>query len=99
VLERLVCYGSLSEGLHVREVLNPHMAAINYSFLEYKYQAVAAGLPGRPGEQIEFIHRSKQRIHRLTKRVARLKAERDALAATPPSLGRRAASRVRRALS
>lgn len=99
VLERLVCYGSLSEGLHVREVLSPHMAAINYSFLEYKYQAVAAGLPGRPGEQIDFIHRSKQRIQRLRKRVARLQAERDALAATQLTLAQRAARRVRRSLS
>ena len=42
VLERLVSYAVLSTGHHVREVMNAELAAINYSYLEYR--AIALGV-------------------------------------------------------
>ncbi|SFC38550.1 rhamnosyltransferase [Nocardioides terrae] len=73
VLERLVCYGALSEGMHVHEVLSTELASLNYGYLEYKYQAVAAGMPGTAREQIDFLHRTQRRLARLRRVNRRLR--------------------------
>lgn len=71
VLERLVSYGCLNEGLHVREVLTPELAGVNYRFLEYKHQAVASHLAGYPGEQIAELARLRRDEVNLRKLRAR----------------------------
>ena len=56
VLERLISYGALNEGYHIREVLTTRFASIYYSFLEYKLQAIAEHFDsGYPAEQIHEL--------------------------------------------
>lgn len=55
VIERMFSYVALGNGYHVRTVMSPEMAAINYSFLEYKYQAVSAYLPAYGIEQVPYL--------------------------------------------
>lgn len=71
VLERLVSYGCLSEGLHVREVLTSELAAVNYRFLEYKHQAIATYLAGYPADQVAELRRLRRDEIKLRKLVAR----------------------------
>ena len=60
VIERLMSYAVLSTGHHVREVMNADLAAVNYSFLEYRAIAIGAELPAYPGQQIKRISKLKQ---------------------------------------
>lgn len=64
VLERLVTYGALDAGLHVREVLTTARAAVDYKFLEYKQQAVGAWLAGYAEEQIDQIASMREQVAR-----------------------------------
>lgn len=76
VLERLMTYSSLSQGLHVREVMSPASAALNYGYLEYKYQSVAAHLPGYPLDQVPFIQRLQRSQQRSQKRAPQRRTDR-----------------------
>lgn len=69
VVERLMSYGSLSAGMHIREVLTSEMAAINYNFLEFKHQAVAAMMPGYPDEQLAWLAESRKLRERARRRA------------------------------
>ncbi len=60
VIERLMTYAVLSSGHHVREVMNADLAAVNYSFLEYRAIAIGAELPAYPGQQLNRIRKLKQ---------------------------------------
>lgn len=74
VLERLLAYCVLSEGYHVREVMTPASAALNYSHLEYKHQALTSLLPGYPLEQaarIRELERDSARLRRAERRHRR----------------------------
>lgn len=55
VQERLLAYAAMNAGYHVRTVMNRDWAGINYTFLEYKYQRVAAFLPGYNQEQVDRL--------------------------------------------
>ncbi|GGA65323.1 hypothetical protein GCM10011490_15000 [Pseudoclavibacter endophyticus] len=55
VIERMFSYVALANGFHVRTVMSPELAGINYSFLEYKYQAVSAFLPGYGIDQVAYL--------------------------------------------
>jgi rhamnosyltransferase len=90
VLERLVSYGSLSAGMHVREVLTPELAAINYRFLEYKTQSVTARLDdGYALEQIAQLRHLKatavqavklqRQLTRVREKMGRIKDRNTAL--------------------
>lgn len=57
VLERLLAYAVIDAGFHVRSVINRDWGSINYAFLEYKLQRIAAFLPGQTEEQVEFLSR------------------------------------------
>jgi lipopolysaccharide biosynthesis protein len=79
VLERLMSYAVLSEGYHVREVMTPDSAALNYSFLEYKHQAISSVLPGYPAEQAAYVadlQRDRASLTRLRRGRARKRAAR-----------------------
>lgn len=65
VLERLVSYVVLSSGRHVREVLTADLAAVNYSYLEYRTIMLAARLPGYPRQQLERLSKLKRLRRRL----------------------------------
>jgi len=66
VQERLLGYAVMSEGFHLRCVMNRHWAAINYTKLEYKLQRVAALLPnGNIFDQLFWIERAKAVISNL----------------------------------
>ncbi|WP_028050351.1 rhamnan synthesis F family protein [Cellulomonas sp. URHD0024] len=51
VLERMVAYVAMAEGFHVRSAMTTRWAGIGYTFLEYRLQLLAAGLPARSDEQ------------------------------------------------
>ncbi|MFP7707040.1 rhamnan synthesis F family protein [Trueperella sp. LYQ141] len=55
VIERLFVYVCLAQGHHVRQVLNPWHAGVNYSNLEYKLQAVHSYLPARTNEAVNLL--------------------------------------------
>lgn len=57
VQERLMAYTALDSGHHVRCVINREWAAINYTFLEYKLQRVAAMLPHFTQDQVDYLSR------------------------------------------
>ena len=59
VVERLLAYSVLSSGYHVREVLNPHLAAVNYSYLEYRGVALGEALGPRPRQAVKRVKRLK----------------------------------------
>lgn len=59
VLERLLAYAALDEGFHVREVMHPDLAAVNYFHLEYKYQSLVRHLPPRPENQLRYLGKLK----------------------------------------
>lgn len=61
VIERLLAYAALDQGLHVREVLHPEAAAIEYSNLQFKYQILAAELPPRPAAQVNQVRSDRKR--------------------------------------
>jgi rhamnosyltransferase len=62
-LERLFGYAALSEGMHVRTVMGTRHAAISHTMLEYKLNAMDAGLPGPQREQLEWVrHAQHQRV-------------------------------------
>ena len=60
VVERLVSYAVLNTGHHCREVMNAELAAINYSYLEYRAIAVGSKLPAYPRAQIKRISKLKR---------------------------------------
>lgn len=61
VQERLLAYTVLDAGYHVRSVITRDWASINYTFLEWKLQAVAAELPADTTQaQLEFIRQARQ---------------------------------------
>jgi rhamnosyltransferase len=60
VVERLVSYGALNLGYHCREVMNAELAAVNYSYLEYRAIAVGSKLPAYPRAQIKRISKLKR---------------------------------------
>jgi rhamnosyltransferase len=60
VVERLMSYAVLASGHHCREVLNAELAAINYSYLEYRAIAVGTKLPAYPRQQIKRIAQLKR---------------------------------------
>ncbi|MDO5672158.1 MAG: rhamnan synthesis F family protein [Actinomycetaceae bacterium] len=55
VIERLFAYVGLQDGWHTRTVMTCDWAATNYSFLEYKYQAVSRFLPAFALEQGPYL--------------------------------------------
>lgn len=58
VQERLLGYAAMNAGYHVRTVMNPWWAAVNYTFLEYRLQRLSAMLPeAYPQEQVDYIQR------------------------------------------
>jgi lipopolysaccharide biosynthesis protein len=66
VLERLVGYAAMSEGYHLRCVINRHWAGINYTKLEFKLQRLASALPnGNIFNQLFWIDRAKSVISNL----------------------------------
>ena len=60
VVERLMAYCALNDGHYVRCVMNTEWAAINYTFLEYKLQAVSARMPHFTQQQLEFLDRASR---------------------------------------
>jgi lipopolysaccharide biosynthesis protein len=67
VLERLASYVVLDGGHHVREVMNADLAAVNYSYLEFRATAVGAKLPPllvAQQEEIIALQRFRQRVRR-----------------------------------
>jgi lipopolysaccharide biosynthesis protein len=60
VLERLAAYVVLSSGHHVREVMSADLAAVNYSYLEYRLTTLASRLPGYPRQQLNRIAKLKR---------------------------------------
>jgi len=60
VVERLASYAVLSTGHHIREVMNADLAALNYSYLEYRAIVVGALLPAYPLQQIKKIKQLKR---------------------------------------
>jgi rhamnosyltransferase len=81
VLERLIAYGALSEGYHVREVLNPDFAASCYRSLEFKLQALSAELPAGTMAQIKTVRRLRRFEHRVKKERRAARAAEEAAAA------------------
>jgi lipopolysaccharide biosynthesis protein len=55
VIERLFGYAAFSRGYQVRTVMGTRQAAESHAMLEYKLDAISAGIPGRPGEQIARV--------------------------------------------
>ncbi len=55
VLERLFTYSSLGAGMPVYTVMSTELAAINYSFLEYRLQNFSQGLPGTVMQQRAYL--------------------------------------------
>lgn len=54
-LGRLICYSALSQGLWCEQVMTARWAAIDYSLLENRSQAIAALLPGPVEERLPFL--------------------------------------------
>ncbi len=65
VLERLLAYTVLDAGYHVRSVMNRDWASINYAFLEYKLQKVAALLPAQTQDQLEYLQQARAQTNLL----------------------------------
>jgi len=78
VLERLIAYGSLSEGLHVREVMSPERVAADYKLLEYQVQATGSALAPEPIYRVAQVRRWARQDRRRRRR-ARQEAEWKAL--------------------
>jgi lipopolysaccharide biosynthesis protein len=55
VIERLYAYAVMEAGFHTRCVMTADWAEINYTFLEYKLQRVAAMLPAFTQEQVDYL--------------------------------------------
>jgi rhamnosyltransferase len=60
VVERLMAYSVLSSGHHVREVMNPRLAAVNYSYLEYRAVTLGEALGPYPRQAVKRVKRLKQ---------------------------------------
>ena len=60
VVERLFAYAALSAGFHVREVLDPHLAAVNYKALEFRGVALGEVLGPFPRRALKRVQRLKQ---------------------------------------
>jgi lipopolysaccharide biosynthesis protein len=95
VLERLVSYVVLSSGHHVREVLTPDLAAVNYSYLEYRTIMLSGRLPGYPRQQLERLSKLK----RLRRRLRELDGSGDVLAFEEELAAAQLDSRWRRRLA
>jgi lipopolysaccharide biosynthesis protein len=59
VIERLYAYAVMEAGFHTRCVMTADWAEINYTFLEYKLQRVAAMLPAFTQEQVDYLGKIK----------------------------------------
>lgn len=94
VLERLISYACLEEGLHVREVMNAENMAISFSYLEFKQQLLAAQLPGYPAQQLRTVIRLKRRRARAVGK-RRKASPRDRLAAAKAGLAERTPATAR----
>lgn len=81
VIERLYAYSAMSCGFYVRSAMNADWAEINYAFLEYKLQRLAALLPHYLDEQVQTLHRDR------TMRSA-LRVLKNSLDASHPALSR-----------
>jgi hypothetical protein len=95
VLERLMSYAVLATGHHCREVMSTELAAVNYSYLEYRSIALGGRLPAYPRQQIKRIvqlKRFKKATQGGEKRPGRSS---EPAAATPPPR-RRTRGRFRR---
>ena len=55
VIERLFGYSAISRGFQVRTVMGTRQAAESHTMLEYKLDAISAGVPGLPEEQIARV--------------------------------------------
>lgn len=78
VVERLASYAVLSTGHHIREVMNADLAALNYSYLEYRAIVLGGLLPAYPLQQIKKIKQLKRfRTKQLRARDAAQAAEAD----------------------
>ncbi|MFP5251558.1 MAG: rhamnan synthesis F family protein [Actinomycetes bacterium] len=55
VVERLFGYAAFSRGYQVRTVMGTRQAAESHTMLEYKLDAISAGIPGAPEEQIARV--------------------------------------------
>lgn len=58
VLERLYGYTVMDSGHTVECVINTDWASINYAFLEFKLQRIAAMMPAQTAEQIHYLSRA-----------------------------------------
>lgn len=57
VQERILGYCALTDGYHVRCVINSDWAEINYTFLEYKLQLLSSRLPHYTQDQVDYLER------------------------------------------
>ena len=55
VQERLLAYGAMNAGYHVRALMTRDWAGISHTFLEYKLQRLSSMLPGYPQEQVDYL--------------------------------------------
>ncbi|EUB83003.1 rhamnan synthesis F family protein [Pseudomonas sp. GM30] len=66
VLERLLGYSVMSDGYHMRCVINTYQASINYTKLEYKLQRLGSMLPnGNIQYQIQWLDKAKDICNRV----------------------------------
>lgn len=71
VVERLFAYASLSQGMHVREVLSPELAAVDYRLLEFRAIEVSAVVDGGSREQVLYLgRRAINPVRRLARWIA-----------------------------
>jgi rhamnosyltransferase len=95
VLERLMSYAVLATGHHCREVLNAELAAVNYSYLEYRAIALGGRLPAYPRQQIKRIIQLK-RFKKKTLGVGPYAGRPTRSAPAPPPAPRGLRARFRR---
>jgi hypothetical protein len=78
-------YAVLATGHHCREVLNTELAAVNYSYLEYRAIMLGGRLPAYPRQQIKRIIQLK-RFRKKTLGVGRFSGQSaPSTPATPPA--------------
>jgi rhamnosyltransferase len=66
VLERLLGYSVMSDGYHMRCVINTYQASVNYTKLEYKLQRLGSMLPnGNIQYQIQWLGKAKDVCNRV----------------------------------
>lgn len=71
VLERLLGYSVMSEGFHLRCIINKDSAAVNYTKLEYKLQRLGSLLPnGNIQNQIQWLYSARDLCNRVEHHAA-----------------------------